>query len=827
MIAPKLYTVRKFALGDLIEHDFSISMDGTALGRFSIRQQDNALFRQVRIITSTSDALNPYVVFVDCKGGGGEAKVKQLSNLVTNGFALNGTRFVMCERSASMTRTGILSFIDAKIEAALFERITLGVKASKRILSKYYAYRGLAFSSCHCLEGYMPKIIIVPDYYRVIPGQRIKYAYDREIDFVDKSDQQRVWIQKDIAVATRDITINTFDGCGIHHPAISRQIEVLVGSDVPMTSVVWRAPFIKGVTHEIDYERFFTEKGITEIADVWGVKHSVTEPMIIMTESMYKGKSYLAEYGDARDWREYWQRFKKYGHCIGISKANFGFEEEPIYTRGNYQILQDLDLPFDEFASLADYSLDYYQRIVEGELIHTYCFLGITADNHKPLNSYCKAVLKNPEMLKEYGVRQYLISLLDKYLDGMKCGKIYLRSCFKFLAPDLLMLLEHVGGLPVSGCLEADEFYTRDKAGAYSGERLITRNPHICKSEHVILNAVSNPFIAEYCSHLANFCMINGKSITPQRLNGADYDGDLVLVIDDKRMMAGVDRDLPVVIDIEDKATAKAEDDTPQNRLELVLRSMNSLIGETSNCATGFHNKTPGTQEQRDKYDSFIDLLSIINGKAIDYAKTGVLYNIPKHIAKYSKPAPYFMKYTAPYYARLTKLGVAPSNMNRLCWFIEKWSKNYKRKRTFKDFDYSIMIDQSIPINEERFSQIEAIYLDYCREMCQLGKDQRSINAEDTPFAINWGYYHNLYKEKCLKICPDHRELANYAVMLCYERYPNKTKKFLWRVTDRGIIDNIEQVEVLLPQRDDSGPHKYLGRRYKLTQINEGDIKYD
>lgn len=47
-------------------------------------------------------------------------------------------------------------------------------------------------------------------------------------------------------------------------------------------------------------------------------------------------------------------------------------------------------------------------------------------------------------------------------------------------------------------------------------------------------------------------------------------------------MMRGVDRNAPVVLDMEDKITALAEADTPENRVALVLRTINSLIGETS-----------------------------------------------------------------------------------------------------------------------------------------------------------------------------------------------------------------------------------------------------
>lgn len=93
--------------------------------------------------------------------------------------------------------------------------------------------------------------------------------------------------------------------------------------------------------------------------------------------------------------------------------------------------------------------------------------------------------------------------------------------------------------------------------------------------------------------------------------------GDLVLVINEPLMKKGVHRDKPIVMDVDDKITSLAEEDTPSNRLALIKRTMNSLIGETSNCATGYLNKIAKNAEIKNKYDTYVDLLSIINGKAI------------------------------------------------------------------------------------------------------------------------------------------------------------------------------------------------------------------
>lgn len=61
----------------------------------------------------------------------------------------------------------------------------MGAAPGPTVISKLMAYRGLALSSCHCLDGWLPKIIIVPDYETVIPAQRIRYIYDKQTSFIN------------------------------------------------------------------------------------------------------------------------------------------------------------------------------------------------------------------------------------------------------------------------------------------------------------------------------------------------------------------------------------------------------------------------------------------------------------------------------------------------------------------------------------------------------------------------------------------------------------------------------------------------------------------
>lgn len=530
MYSPPLYTVLKFPFSFIVNNNYNIKLTDEDFIKFQVAQGDNMMFRLIRKISDDNDKFQRFVIFVDATGG--QSKQTAMKKLLEHGFKVNKRKYVLSERSASMVRQNMLSFVESHIEPALNKHISMDLDFSGApvTISKLLAYRGLCLSTCHCIEDWIPKMIVVNDYKATIPNQTIKYVYDKKINFKDKNTgEDREWIQKDIATKTTDISINAFDGCGICHPAVMREFERRIGTDDRINSLIFRAPYIKGCIHEMDYETFFKEHGVQKIKDIWGVEHDVSpgsEPMVIMTVSMYKGYSYFKNTGIYSDWEEYWRLFKKYKHCIGVTKWNFTLEQEPLVTRANYQILQDLDLPFEEFMHIADYSIEWYENVVEKNILYTYCFLGLMYDGEEPevMNNYMAAIVRNPEMLEEPSIREYLNNLLDKYRNEFKCGKLWVDGTFKFLMPDMIALMEHIGGLQVNGCLESDEFYCFDRRGVMSGERLVERNPHICRSEHAVLKAVDNELTQKYCSHLVNCAMINIKSITPQRLNGADHD---------------------------------------------------------------------------------------------------------------------------------------------------------------------------------------------------------------------------------------------------------------------------------------------------------------
>ena len=198
-----------------------------------------------------------------------------------------------------------------------------------------------------------------------------------------------------------------------------------------------------------------------------------------------------------------------------------------------------------------------------------------------------------------------------------------------------------------------------------------------------------------------------------------------------------------------------------------------------------------------------------------------MLYPVPRQIAKYGRPLPYFMKYASPYYKRMKRLSCAHSNMNEMCWFIEKWADGLRHKRS-DGFDYTVMIDKEVEVSQEHFDAIEKIYVEFNKMVAELAETERHCRYFDrfkdelevegitkefaANFEVDWQLYYNKFRARCAEICPN--------------------PKVMWVVAGTGIVENIQQVNICLPQLCDDGEYEYLGKRYALVPVgNELNIE--
>ena len=97
--SPNLYTIRKFTLKQIVENKNHLSISPDVEKMYEIKQSDNMLFRQIRLITNDHDEYNKYIVFIDCDGW--KSRQDELKDILRNGFYVNNIHFIPTEKSAS------------------------------------------------------------------------------------------------------------------------------------------------------------------------------------------------------------------------------------------------------------------------------------------------------------------------------------------------------------------------------------------------------------------------------------------------------------------------------------------------------------------------------------------------------------------------------------------------------------------------------------------------------------------------------------------------------------------------------------------------------
>lgn len=528
MKSPELFTILKLDMNRFIK--FTKDEDGKTQHSFNrdivlnaketkfceIKQQFNHLFRIIKNNKQIHNKKIEDVIFIDCKQN--KNYPDELDGILRYGVSINGTQYKYWGKSASMSRNGIIGLVSEEMYDIVETHAMMEIEFDKTVLSKFEAYKCLLLSSCFTIEEELPYMIVVDDYDTVIKDVNIKYVDEQEIEYTDKeTGELKIFREKVIKEGVKDIGITTNDGSGLCSIEQAKKWQQYLGLEYTPCAIMLRVPYVKGIAIAVDFKGYYKAHGITHITDIWGHKHNVDDIDVILTKSQFKGYKYFGINHDYSDWERYLGLLKKYNFCMGIAKVNYSHKNEPKMTRCNYQTLQTLDITTEDLIDVSEYTRNWVEKVLNGDLLYTYKYLGITEDT-EPVNDYMKAILLNPQMVHDPQVRKYLYNLMRNTIDEMKIGKIYVKGAFKIMIPDVIQMLQYIGGLEPVGCLKAGEMFAKEHKGKY----LLNRNPHLSRSEHVILNAVHNEEIDKWLSHLEGVCMLNGYDVTAPRLNGAD-----------------------------------------------------------------------------------------------------------------------------------------------------------------------------------------------------------------------------------------------------------------------------------------------------------------
>lgn len=651
------------------------------------------------------DAGNPYYATLQAKA----KSLFQPGNLMLD-FGGGQKTYLAFERSQSMSRKGVLSFIRKELYESIYNRITLGMKIGRCQLSKLYAYNGLMFSGGVRIDGLgldSGRVIVVDNPSYISPNTDVITVEERGLN--------GPYMKYERVERKQDIGVLGFDGEGLISPKLAKLICKQLGEE--HTSFQIRLPYIKGMLHSVDFHDFFKSSDTDYITDIFGAKHKVPEVGIILTRSMVKCLGWLKE--NSMSWKDYWKVFERCGHALYIS-GTIG-NGSSGRTELNYQFLNTLSLTADEFRPRdlpltfpADDEREWLTKATEQEYYQLCCddayrrefFLSKRPDKNSR-ERYLQRILKiNPKLIAERYYTDMLKKKAEKVLRNYALGRLTVSGYNRYLSGDLLEFMRRFIGsaghmvrrrqinfrdATIGINFAADSFYA--PVADFGGEEGCTllRNPHIARNEELQLRPYIKPenMRKYYLKQLDETVMINWDTLTAERLGGADFDGDMVRIITDELVNRCVRRNydgevtaannIPLLkIPSAEPVISDAGD--WEARFETVKNTFSSRVGQISNAALNrsiiAYNEN-STAEERERCRRETETLAILTGLEIDSAKTGVKPDLSEYLGRKKVTPSRFLKYKT----------LLEKSEERRAWYKPSYKEQFERFFEKTDWD--------------------------------------------------------------------------------------------------------------------------------------------
>ena len=856
----KQYTMLKIPLKEIISQNFDITIRrNEEIERgYLVAQEPSLLLDQIeRLRGRPSEHIREMILVTAKKNPKQEGALRQL---LADGFYCNGIHFRRFGKSASQAKAGITAFVCDGIYDDLYAATQMDILTRRWVIYKSVGAGCLVFSSCTLLHHYMPNIVIIDEYKKILPDQYIKY--------VRTKDRRR-----EIQEGCKDLEISPFDGCGCHEHEFMEHIREELGLDYDAAGAQIRLPFIKGYSVYVPFRQMLREWGYDAITDVYGHSHPIDTIDCIWNVSMFKGHGIFWEkYGD-QAWTAYRETLKKYQFKLGISKYSHDIRQISRYTRMNFQYLQCLDLwnpgyisywedrenqDYDildsthdgKMIQLARYTTRLFEKIIRGDKFYTYKYTGIMDSSGQPPKSrYLEAALINDIMLTDPAVRQYIYRKLKKSIDEAKIGKIYASGLYHTGLGDMVGYLQYAAGEEPVGCLKAGELYS---SILDSGSILSFRSPLVDPSEVNKTMIVKNELTEKWfrCLQDQDIVMFNMYDISAPQQGGADFDGDIFFLCDDP-ILAGSKIEKPIILDIEDKAAAEPKPYTLENIVEYEIMTRDSRIGEITNAATSIENHYTTKEEVRRLYSDYASLLRIYQGKEIDFLKTGIRWHMHQGLRKYVKQLPWFLLHHYPAkmekYKKLVeknksiadkedklKLNAyhSPSPMNELCDYICTWERKHivwDHSRTNLAQIRALILQDDFSCPDRRvLRMIRRAVNEYADDLRSYMRLREDLQEENEPFHME-----KLIQQKKEQLAAelglDEETIANYVIYVSYQSH-SVSKSLAWTGYGEYIIKNLKEhskpgqkISIQEIGAPSETSYEYLGKYYEM-EVTWNDI---
>jgi hypothetical protein len=536
------------------------------------------------------------------------------SQIYQDGFYCDGIHFVRFKRSSGSSRVGKCLFIDERLYDQMHEWEMCGieVKHGQDIdLAALEPYIALTLSSIVGTIQIRPENILVIDDYSSVFKERA--VATRLVDGRLVSKPEDVEISNSI-----------WDGQSLMDKS-------LFGEYKQWGMLLLRARFFKSCCFNANIQEWFRDNGITEVSQLNGRTQAkrIEDVKLITTPSSIK---YL-KFGNLDTWLNTLET--TFG-VVKHEKPTHFFDGRMVQT--HYQLLNTLQMAYQEVEQLVQPSLDFAKMVKTDPAALRY---QISYQYHSPDDTfYTKAVTSkndiiyrllsiNDKFAETKMYRQFCNDLIKSFIKNLRCGHILVHGNYSTLCGNSIeMLKQAIGTFDGTSVIEINTVHsTKFENGK---ELLGSRSPHVTVGNVLVTTNVWHDEITKYMNSTPEIVYINsiGENIL-ERLSGADFDSDTMLLTDNEILVTAAKRNyqnFPVPTKLVESAKRKRKY-TNEEKADLDVKTSVNKIGEIINLSQELNSilwdRLNSGESVSDVMDLYCDIsqLDVMSNLEIDSAK--------------------------------------------------------------------------------------------------------------------------------------------------------------------------------------------------------------
>lgn len=755
------------------------------------------------------------------------------------GFSINGVKYQRLLGTNGGIKNSTIVFVGESNADELKRRIANGRDMTKELVTaKLEAYQALTCSASTPVS--FPKGIAVVNDCETSFLSDIVYLTD-ECDgepMMELQKQQRV-------------DMDASDGYGIMLPSLAERWSKELGLDYVISGANTRFSFEKGMAFTFDYVDFADKVagGNYFITDAWGNQVDVREVELILTTSMVK------LWDSYKDCNDYVKNSLNNGYTFGIAKT---CPKELEKERSlNYQFIQSYDFSDEDIEELIAPTMNEIKDVLRGDWRKTVLFLkgaGINEDNIGSIeNDFVKAIMIDQRMVDDPFVQNSIYQLIKNRINEAKVGVLKVHGNYSIVSGDPYSLCQSIFGLEVTGLLKSGEVYNRYWADEGADKLACYRAPMTCHNNIRLVHPVNNDEVNYWYQYMRTCTIFNSWDTASAALNGMDFDGDLVMLTDNRVLVEKLEQ-LPALMCAQRKAakTIPTEDDFIRSNIE----SFGNDIGQTTNWITSMFEVRSHFEKGSREYDELsyrIRCGQLYQQNAIDKAKGIICKPMPRtwhdrHAANkieddsmrefyrsiVADKKPYFMRYIYPalmkqynqyikntnrnalrefqmtvpelqqipveelterqsdflkYYSYRMPVGVGDCVMNKICRRFEEEFDGYIGKHNAAIKFDYTIMKSGADYTHTQFKAIQKLYEDYNKRLQSYSVFADYERVDECDSYAELSAMNEEFRKNCDMVCQNKYALCDIILDICYTK--SSTKRFAWNMCGEEIIHNL------------------------------------